>query len=225
MTGSGAGLTVIFLDTDAKFLPQLSVAVQVSVTVPPQTPGRLLIVDRFEDPLIKQSPLKPLLKLIVLGAGILPQATVVGASAVMVGKVAGLTVIFLETDAKFRPQLSIAVQVSTMVPPHAPGIAVKVLGFELPLIKQSPFKLLLKLIVLGAGILPQATVVGASAVMVGKVAGLTVIFLETGARLRPKLSVAVQVSTTVPPQAPGGVLKVDGFEVPLTRQPPLRPLL
>jgi hypothetical protein len=142
------------------------------------------------------------------------------------GSGAGLTVMIRDTGAIALPHASVAaVQVSTTVPPQAPGVALIVDRFEVPIIKQPPLNPLLKLIVLGAGILPQATVVGASAVMVGKVAGLTLIFLETGARLRPKLSVAVQVSTTVPPQAPGGALKVDGFEVPLTRQPPLRPLL
>ena len=175
MVGKVAGLTVIFLETDAKVRPQLSVAVQVSTTVPPHASGVTLNVERFEALLIKQAPLKPLLKLMVLGAGILPQATVVGASAVMVGKVAGLTVIFLETDANVRPQLSVAVQVSTTVPPHASGAALNVDRFEVPLIKQPPPNPLLKLIVLGAGILPQATVVGASAVMLGRVAGLTVI--------------------------------------------------
>ena len=61
--------------------------------------------------------------------------------------------------------------------------------------------------------------------MVGNAAGLTVITLETGASALPQASVAVQVSVTVPPQAPGVAVKVDGFEVPLNKQPPLNPLV
>ena len=75
----------------------------------------------------------------------------------------------------------------------------------------------------GAGTPPQATVVVASGVMVGKAAGLTVIILDTGARARPQASIAVHVSVTVPPQAFGVVDNVDGLEVPLIKQPPLRP--
>ena len=66
----------------------------------------------------------------------------------------------------------------------------------------------------------------AKAVIVGKAAGLTVITLETDATARPQASFgAVQVSSTVPPHAPGITLKVDGFEVPLMEQPPLRELV
>ena len=39
ITGKAAGLTVITLETDAISLLQLSVAVQVSVTFPPQAEG------------------------------------------------------------------------------------------------------------------------------------------------------------------------------------------
>jgi hypothetical protein len=79
--------------------------------------------------------------------------------------------------------------------------------------------------VLGAGILPHATVIAAGAVMVGNAAGLTVIVRETELIIRPQLSVAVHVSVTVPPHAPGVAVKVEGFEVPEIRQPPLKPLL
>ncbi len=65
----------------------------------------------------------------------------------------------------------------------------------------------------------------AGAVIVGKAAGLTVIVLETGAKALPQLSVAVQVSVTVPPQAPGVAEKVDGLEKPLIKQLPLKPLV
>jgi hypothetical protein len=60
----------------------------------------------------------------VLGAG--KSATTYSyASAVIVGNVAGLIVIVLETGVKARPQLSVAVQVSVTVPPHAFGVAEK----------------------------------------------------------------------------------------------------
>ena len=58
IVGNGAGSTVIVLDTDASGLPHGSVAVHVSVTVPPH-PGTPPIEDGFEVPLIKQLPAKP----------------------------------------------------------------------------------------------------------------------------------------------------------------------
>jgi hypothetical protein len=79
--------------------------------------------------------------------------------------------------------------------------------------------------VLDAGIAPQATVMGPGDVMVGSAAGLTVMTLETGVSGVPQTSVAVQVSVTVPPQASGVVVNVDGLEVPLMRQPPVWPLV
>ena len=57
---SGAGVTVMVLDTDASGLPQISVAVHVSVIVPPHGPGAALNVDVLDVPLIKQDPLSPL---------------------------------------------------------------------------------------------------------------------------------------------------------------------
>ena len=60
INGSAAGDTVITLDTGASCLPQASMAVQVSVTVPPQAGGAAVIVDVFEFPLIRQPPLNPL---------------------------------------------------------------------------------------------------------------------------------------------------------------------
>ena len=53
----------------------------------------------------------------------------------------------------------------------------------------------------GAGIAPHATVIFPRGVIVGNAAGLTVIVLETCASALPQVSVAVQVSVTVPPQA------------------------
>ena len=68
-------------------------------------------------------------------------------------------------------------------------------------------------------------VVFAGAVIVGSAAGDTVITLDTEANALPHASVAVHVSVTSPPHAPGVALKADEFDVPLIKQPPLNPLL
>ena len=60
----------------------------------------------------------------------------------------------------------------------------------------------------------------AGAVIVGRAAGLTVIILDTEARALPQISVAVQVSVTLPPQASGVAENVDVLEVPEIRHPP-----
>ena len=60
MVGSAAGLTVIVLDTEAIVLPQGSVAVQVSVTVPPHPGGVALNVDALDVPLIRHGTVNPL---------------------------------------------------------------------------------------------------------------------------------------------------------------------
>ena len=49
--------------------------------------------------------------------------------------------------------------------------------------------------------------------------------LVTGASVLPQASVAVQVSVTVPPHAPGAAVKVEVFEVPLIKQFPVEPLV
>ena len=108
-----------------------------------------------------------------------PQATVIGDTDAKAATGVGLTVMNLETEAIVLPQLSVAVHVSVTVPPQAPGVVLNVLGFEVPLIKQPPPKLLLKAMVLGAGTPPQATVIGPGAVIVGKAAGLTVMVCVT----------------------------------------------
>ena len=133
-----------------------------------------------------------MLNAIVLGAGSAPQATVIAAGAVIVGKVAGDIVIVLDTEDKALPQLSVAVHVSVTVPPHAFGVALKVEALEIPLIKHPPVKPLLNAIVLGAGSAPQATVMSAGAVIVGKAAGLTVIVLDTEDKALPQLSVLLE---------------------------------
>ena len=50
----------------------------------------------------------------------------------------GVTVIVLETGTNGLPHISVAVHVSVMVPPHKPGLVVKVDGFEVPEMRQLP---------------------------------------------------------------------------------------
>ena len=78
---------------------------------------------------------------------------------------------------------------------------------------------------LGVNASPQAAALAAGAVIVGSVAGATVIVLVTGAKSLPQASVAVQVSVTVPPQAPGVAENVEGLEVPEMRQSAVNPLV
>ena len=139
----------------------------------------------------------------------------------MVGNAAGLTVIVLDTDCKARPQISVAVQVSVTVPPHAPGVAEKVELFEVPEIKQFPLNPLVNVSVLGEGNAPQATVILDGAIIVGNVAGFTVIVLETFTNDLPHSSVAVQVSVTSPPQASGMAESTEAFEYPEISQIPV----
>lgn len=105
------------LETGASGLPQTSVAVQVSVTVPPQAPGVAENVDGLDVPAIKHPADKPFVKLIVLGAGTPPQATVVAKGAVIVGNAAGLTVMVRTQELVF-PLGSVAVHVRVIVPPQ-----------------------------------------------------------------------------------------------------------
>ena len=142
------------------------------------------------------------------------------AIAVIVGKVAGRTVIVLETELKPLPQRSVAVQVSVREPPQTPGVVVKVDKSELPEILQLPETPLLKLKVLAAGMLPQSTVISDGAVIVGNAAALTVIVLDTEVIVLPKGSVADQVSVTLPPHA-SGIDENDELADPLIRQLPL----
>jgi hypothetical protein len=59
MVGNAAGVTVIVLLTDTNALPHGSVAVHVSVMVPPHGPGVAEKVDVFELPLMRQDPVNP----------------------------------------------------------------------------------------------------------------------------------------------------------------------
>jgi hypothetical protein len=147
-----AGLTVMILLTEVSGLPQTSIAVHVSMTVPPHISGVAVNVDRSDVPAIRQPPPRLLVKLTVLACGMLPQATVILPGAVIAGKAAGLTVMVLLTEDSSLPQTSVAVHVSMTVPPHAPGVAVNVDKFEVPVIRHPPLFELVKLIVLGAGI-------------------------------------------------------------------------
>ena len=72
------------------------------------------------------------------GDGIAPHATEMSAGAIIVGNAAGLTVMILDTEAIVLPQRSVAIHVSVTVPPQAEGVAEKVDGLEVPLIKQPP---------------------------------------------------------------------------------------
>ena len=61
--------------------------------------------------------------------------------------------------------------------------------------------------------------------IVGATSSMTVIVLETDARVLPHKSVALKVSVTVPTQAVGAGEKVERLDVPEIRQPPVKPLL
>ena len=225
MVGVPMSVMVIILLTGASALPHTSVAVQVSVTVPLHA-GDEVNVDAFDVPLTKQPPLNPLLNERVDEPGILLiQPTVIFPGAVIVGKAAGLTVIVLDTDAIVLPHDVAAVQVSVTSPPHAFGVALNVDGFDVPLIKHPLVKPLVNEIVLAAGTLPHATVVAAGAVIVGKAAGLTIIVLDTDAIVLLHASVAVHVSVTSPPHAPGVAVNVEPFDVPDIKHPSVKPLV
>ena len=83
-------------------------------------------------------PVNPFVYGIVVAAGNAPHATVISPGAVIVGNGAGSTVIILDTECNCLPQASVAVHVSVTGPPHGPGVALKVDGLEVPLIRQPP---------------------------------------------------------------------------------------
>ena len=60
MVGSAAGLTVMILVTGAIVLPHASVAVHVSVIVPPHGPGVAEKVDVLDVPVSRHDPVNPL---------------------------------------------------------------------------------------------------------------------------------------------------------------------
>ena len=210
IVGALVRISVIVLLTGANALPQPSVAVQVSVIVPSHA-GEALNVDAFNVPFIKQPPIKLLEKVRVDRAGkLLIRDIVIAAGAVIDGSVAGLTVIALDTEATVLAHASIAVEVDVTIPPQAPDGTCdeKVDAADAPMIAQLPVNPLLNGKVLPVNVLPHATVVASGAVIVGKAAGLTVIVLDTSATVLLQASIGVQVSVTVPPQAPGVAVKV-----------------
>ena len=93
--GRVAGFMVIVLETGNNALPQASVAFHVSVTGPPQAPGASVNVELLEFPEIRQPPESPFVKLIVLATRATPQSRLMSCGAVIVGNVAGFTVIVL----------------------------------------------------------------------------------------------------------------------------------
>ena len=58
-TAGADGVTLIVLVTGVSGLPHMSLAVHVSVIVPPQEPGAALNVDVFDVPVIRHDPLNP----------------------------------------------------------------------------------------------------------------------------------------------------------------------
>jgi hypothetical protein len=223
-TTGGAGVTVMVLETDASGRPQISVAVHVSVIVPPHGPGVALNVDGLDVPLNKHDPLRPFVYGSVPAVGVTPHAIVIPPGAVIVGNVAGVTVIIL-LPLIVLLHASVNVQLSVSVPPQP--LAVPVLtAVTVPDIRQGPDEEFVYATVGSAGTRSQVTEIFTGGVVnTGTAAGVTVIVLETDTRGRPQISVAVHVSVIVPPHTPGAVLNVEVLDVPLIKQDPVKPLL
>ena len=135
-TAGGAGVTVIVLVTGTSTLPHASVAVHVSVIVPPHGPGAAENVDVADVPVIRHDPVSPLVYVRVDDAGVAPQAIVIPAGAVMVGSVAGVTVIALD-PLMVRLHASVNVHVSVSVPPHPVTVPV-LTAITVPDIRHDP---------------------------------------------------------------------------------------
>ena len=129
------------LVTGASTLPQASVAVHVSVIVPPHGPGAAENVDVADVPVIKQDPLSPLVYVSVEEVGVAPQAIVIAAGAVITGNAAGVTVMVLD-PLIVLPHASVYVQLSVSVPPHPVTVPLRV-AVTVPDIKQDPLAELL----------------------------------------------------------------------------------
>jgi hypothetical protein len=139
---ANGSVTVIVLETE-KVLPH-AVAVQVSIAVSPATPLPQTVVrekvEGAELPVIAQVPVKPFVKLNVVGASIVPQLTVIFAGAVIVGTAAALTVILLLTTIFAPPQGFAILQVSVITPPsQAVEVPEKIESGDVPAIAQAPF--------------------------------------------------------------------------------------
>jgi hypothetical protein len=124
------------LVTGVSTRPQASVAVQVSVIVPPQGPGVAEKVDVFEVPVIRQEPVSPLVYVSVEEVGVTPQAIVMPVGAVITGSAAGVTVMVLVPEMVLL-QASVKVQLSVSVPPHPVTVPVLV-AVTVPEIRQVP---------------------------------------------------------------------------------------
>ena len=140
-TGAGAGDTVIVLVTGARALPHASVAVHVSVIVPPHGPGAAEKVDVADVPVIRQEPVSPLVNVSVDDAGVTPHAIVSAAGAVITGSAAGVTVMVLD-PLIVLPHASVYVQLSVSVPPHPVTVPLRV-AVTVPEIRQVPLAELL----------------------------------------------------------------------------------
>ena len=138
---TGAGLTVIVLVTGASALPHASVAVHVSVIVPPHGPGAVENVDVLEVPVTRQDPVSPFVKVSVDAAGVAPQAMVIAPGAVITGSAPGVTVIALD-PLIVLPHASVYVQLSVSVPPQ-PVIVPLLVAVTVPDIRQVPLAPLL----------------------------------------------------------------------------------
>ena len=125
----------------------------------------------------------------------------------------------LVTGASTRPQASVAVQVSVIVPPQSPGVAEKVDVLEVPEIKHEPVSPLVYVSVEDVGATPQAIVMDGGALIVGSVAGVTVMVLDP-VMVRLQTSVKDHESVSVPPQ-PVTVPVLVAVTVPEIRQVPL----
>ena len=115
------------------------------------------------------------------------------------------------------------VQVSVMSSPHALVAALRV-DVTVPLIRHSPDAPLVYVKSLGTAA-PQATVIAGCAAYTGAAAGLTVIVLDTDATVLSQASVAVHVSVTGPPHAPGVAVNVEVLDTPLIKQSPVNPFV
>ena len=135
-TAGAAGVTLIVLVTGVSALPHASVAVHVSVIVPPQGPGAAEKVDVFEVPVIRHDPASPLVKLRVDPVGVPLHAIVIAPGAVIVGSAAGATVIVL-LPVIVLLHASVKVHVSVIVPPQ-PVIEPVLTAVTLPEIRQVP---------------------------------------------------------------------------------------
>ena len=140
-TGAGAGVTVIVLVTGVSALPHASVAVHVSVIVPPHGPGAAEKLDAADVPVIKHDPVSPLVNVSVEEAGTAPQAIVIPEGAVITGRAAGVTVMVLD-PLIVLPQASVYVQLSVSVPPQPVTVPLLV-AVTVPDIKHDPLAPLL----------------------------------------------------------------------------------